>query len=312
MTDCYSNTDPTSPLRGKIDQRLRGFLLSPINPNRVQEHKGHSHLAAWDVRRALIWCFGFGGYSTETRELTCIHESSPGPGRFTVSYRAQVRLIVRDKDGHTIGWWDDVAVGGATNQPGAEAAHDLAVKSALSGALKRAAVNLGDQFGLSLYNAGSLLPVVRRAIPYLENNTTAADADAEPVKGDTDPTTTSGDAPDTGEAPAREQVTEAEASQRDFLEEARQAATREEAEAIRNAAAAGGAPGYVLELARIASTKPPTVTTPSVKEEAEALAARFGLTLNQLSQAAVEALGVPLDRAAEDVARKWLASVATT
>jgi recombination DNA repair RAD52 pathway protein len=36
----------------------------------------------------------------------------------------------------------------------------MAIKSAESDALKRAAINLGTQFGLSLYNNGSLRDVV--------------------------------------------------------------------------------------------------------------------------------------------------------
>jgi hypothetical protein len=41
------------------------------------------------------------------------------------------------------------------------------MKTALSQALKRCAVNLGDQFGLSLYNDGSQAPVVLRSLAYM-------------------------------------------------------------------------------------------------------------------------------------------------
>ena len=40
----------------------------------------------------------------------------------------------------------------------------MAVKTAESDALKRAAINLGDQFGLSLYNNGSTAPVVTQTL----------------------------------------------------------------------------------------------------------------------------------------------------
>lgn len=59
-----------------------------------------------------------------------------------------------------LGRWHGVACGDAINQPSAADAHDLALKTADSQALKRAAVNCGDQFGLSLYNGGTLEPVV--------------------------------------------------------------------------------------------------------------------------------------------------------
>jgi recombination DNA repair RAD52 pathway protein len=41
---------------------------------------------------------------------------------------------------------------------------DMAVKTAETDALKRAAINLGDQFGLSLYNNGSLRPIIIRTL----------------------------------------------------------------------------------------------------------------------------------------------------
>jgi hypothetical protein len=52
------------------------------------------------------------------------------------------------------------ATGAAVNYPSRANAHDQALKTAQSQAFKRACVNLGDQFGLSLYNDGSTEAVV--------------------------------------------------------------------------------------------------------------------------------------------------------
>ena len=130
-------------------------LLAPIHPNRVQHLRGQSHVEAWDVRRWLNRVFGFGGWSDETRELVCVSEREINPGRWTVVYRAQTRLTVKTTDGRTLSSWDDAAMGDSRNQPSLGDAHDMAMKTALSQALKRCAVNLGDAFGLSLYNDGS-------------------------------------------------------------------------------------------------------------------------------------------------------------
>jgi hypothetical protein len=130
-------------------------LLAPINPSRVQNLKGQSHLEAWDVRRWLNRVFGFGGWSDETLELVCVAEREINPGRWTVIYRAQVRLTVKTTDGRTLTAYDDAAMGDSRNQPSLGDAHDMAMKTALSQALKRCAHNLGDAFGLSLYNDGS-------------------------------------------------------------------------------------------------------------------------------------------------------------
>jgi hypothetical protein len=120
-------------------------------------------MEAWDIRRQLIRVFGFGGHSTETLALDLVAERETKQGdrsRWTVVYRAQVRLTVYDGNGNRIGSWDDGAAGDSVNQPSLGDAHDMAMKTALSQALKRCATNLGDQFGLSLYNDGSPEAVV--------------------------------------------------------------------------------------------------------------------------------------------------------
>ncbi|MEW9521829.1 Rad52/Rad22 family DNA repair protein [Streptomyces tubercidicus] len=150
------------------------MLHNGITSNRVQNLRGMSHLEAWDVRRQLIRIFGFGGFRVETLSLDLVHEDS-GLRRkknkqgeeygapymaWTLVYRAQVRLTILTPDGREITHFEDGAAGDAINQPSVGDAHDLAMKTALSQALKRCAVNLGDQFGLSLYNDGALDAVV--------------------------------------------------------------------------------------------------------------------------------------------------------
>ncbi|KUN02777.1 hypothetical protein AQI95_24875 [Streptomyces yokosukanensis] len=157
------------------DQQV-GFLLQPINGNRVRNLRGMSHLEAWDVRRQLIRIFGFEGFAVETLSLELVHErgeqrkkknSADTYTAWTIVYRAQVRLTVKTTDGQIIATFEDAAAGDAVNQPSVGDAHDLAMKTALSQALKRCAVNLGDQFGLSLYNDGSQAAVVMRSLAYM-------------------------------------------------------------------------------------------------------------------------------------------------
>lgn len=156
-------------------------LLRPVDPDRVgSDGKGFAHMEAWDIRRYLIRIFGFGGHDTDLLESTLIaetsipdHQKKDRNGKpygqpfeaWTVIYRVAVRLTVK-VDGVELGHWHGIATGDATNQPSRADAHDLALKTADSQALKRAATNLGDQFGLSLYNKGRLTPVVQSALPY--------------------------------------------------------------------------------------------------------------------------------------------------
>lgn len=166
----------------RLTEQQVGFLLQPISGNRVRNLRGMSHLEAWDVRRQLIRIFGFEGFTVETLALDLAHdhmnpnyrkknkqgeEYGKPHAAWTVVYRAQVRLTVKTTDGQTIAMFEDAAAGDAVNQPSVGDAHDLAMKTALSQALKRCAVNLGDQFGLSLYNDGSRDAVVMRSLAYM-------------------------------------------------------------------------------------------------------------------------------------------------
>jgi len=148
------------------DQQLK-VLYSALHNDRVGfNQKGFAHVQQWDVRRFLIRVFGFGGYDTELVSIDLIREiehppnSQGGKPRWTVAYRVHQRLTVKDIAGRPIATFDGVATGDAQNQPSLGDAHDGAVKEADSQSLKRAAVNLGDAFGLSLYNGGKTNPVV--------------------------------------------------------------------------------------------------------------------------------------------------------
>lgn len=147
-------------------------LLEPLNPDRVKYRgkgsKEYGYLPQWDVRCRLIQIFGFGGFDIETIELKRA-EVIKYDGRVFVVYEAQVRLTIKSPDGSVIARYEDAATGDAIGHIGAtddEArltlgqAFDLAVKSAVSNALNRCTTNLGDQFGLSLYDDGSTDPVV--------------------------------------------------------------------------------------------------------------------------------------------------------
>jgi recombination DNA repair RAD52 pathway protein len=127
-------------------------LFKPINLERVQITQGHANLEAWDVIAHLTRIFGFMDWDKEIDcELIFETQRDPSkPGGWDVAYRAKCRLTVRDaEEFETV--HEDVATGDAQNQPSRADAHDLAIKAAASTALKRAAKDLGNQFGLSLY-----------------------------------------------------------------------------------------------------------------------------------------------------------------
>jgi len=138
-------------------------LLKPLNPSRVAKRSGGggkqlSYLEAWDVKAHLIRLFGFGGWSWEVTTAEQAFEQDTG-GKWNVGYRVIGTLSIPSLDCS----YTEAAVGSSTLPQRGEA-HDMAIKTAESDAIKRAAINLGTQFGLSLYDNGSLNDVVKATL----------------------------------------------------------------------------------------------------------------------------------------------------
>jgi hypothetical protein len=170
-TEAPASTTAEGPTSHTQNQAIGRFtapqlrlLHRPLDPNRIgKDDKGFAHMQAWDIKRYLLRVFGFAGYDTENRELALVREIETPNGnrsKWTVVYRAQVRLIVKDVHGRELGHWDGEAAGAGNNLPNLADAHDMGMKTASSQAFKRAATHLGDSFGLSLYNNGSPQAVV--------------------------------------------------------------------------------------------------------------------------------------------------------
>lgn len=160
-----------------------GQLLRPINSARVgKDGKGFAHVEAYEIRAHLNRILGFARWSEEVLEQTMVFEDSTVDGnrtKWTVCYRSLLRLTVCDPAGHPLAVYTEGATGDATNMPSRADAHDMALKTSQSQAFKRAAMNLGDQFGLSLYNKGSMRPLVVRTLLW---EPPAAD-EAQPAAG---------------------------------------------------------------------------------------------------------------------------------
>ena len=143
------------------DEQLKE-LLKPIDPARVgKDGKGFSHVEAWDIRRTMNRIFGFGNWSARVDHMELIYETSTEDvkPRWSVAYRARCSIEIGSMmDGGAV--YTEWAAGDATNYPSRADAHDQAIKTAESQAFKRCAVNLGDQFGLSLYKNGSTAATV--------------------------------------------------------------------------------------------------------------------------------------------------------
>lgn len=156
---------PRTPLTTRqIDQ-----LLQPINPKRVlKDGRGNAHLAQHDVTAHLTRIFGFCGWEKKIIHEELVFEqerviNGKPSGRWDVCYKVRLKLVVKSPSGEVVCATEDGSMGVAENQRRGEA-HDLAYKSAISLSLKRAAKDLGDQFGLSLYNHGETKALVLQTL----------------------------------------------------------------------------------------------------------------------------------------------------
>lgn len=151
----------TTPLTTE-QQRI---LMSALNPARVshrdQSGRRLSYVEAFDIKATLVRLFGFGGFSSEVLEYRVedIREvpRSKGDG---VNYRATVSARLRLTI-HQLGAVYTEAASSTQTNPDLGEALDFALKTCASDALKRCAINLGTQFGLSLYEDGKTSDIVR-------------------------------------------------------------------------------------------------------------------------------------------------------
>jgi recombination DNA repair RAD52 pathway protein len=154
-----------SPTTTPLSTAQLRALHNNINKDRVARRDGMSYLEAWDVKTSLIRVFGYAGFSAECLEAKIIREEqvpqarNPEKMNWSVSAQATVRLTIHQ----TGAVYTESAIAN-NKQPDWGEAADTALKSAESDALKRAAIYLGTQFGLSLYADGATSDVVKTVL----------------------------------------------------------------------------------------------------------------------------------------------------
>lgn len=173
-------TTTETPQRKLTYDQLRA-LFADLNPKRVKSRttpgssKPMSYLEAWDVKAALIRVFGPAGTSWTQQDAQIVQiekvpkvkwvngvkEALPFPENFNWQITAQVRgTLTIHQTGASYG---GVAVCTQVGSTFGDVA-DFAMKTADSDALKRGAIFLGTQFGLSLYDDGSTTDIVRMSM----------------------------------------------------------------------------------------------------------------------------------------------------
>ena len=134
-----------------FNEEQKKLLNQKINKNNVSFRSGGggqklAYVESWHVIQEANRIFGFDGWSSETIELKQVSESKDSYNNTIISYNAKVRVTVGDvvKEGIGSGHGRGKGIDGEK--------HESAAKEAESDARKRALMQFGDQFGLSLYD----------------------------------------------------------------------------------------------------------------------------------------------------------------
>jgi recombination DNA repair RAD52 pathway protein len=143
-------------------------LLNPVREDRIEVKQGLSYVPQQEVRAELNRTFGMGNWDSQVIHMELAYENTqPGTGKnadktyWICGYAAAVRLRVRNYEGEPIAEFIEYHFEENAPQPNRGEARVLAMTSAASYALRRAAIGLGDAFGLHLYDRGNLNPIVR-------------------------------------------------------------------------------------------------------------------------------------------------------
>jgi hypothetical protein len=139
------------------------YLLRGIQDFRVRELDGHSHVEQHDIRAHLTRVFGFARWSFDVTEQHIARQvevtmKNTKPGWNIVAHSIG-RLTVCAPSGRVLATYTEGHVGQSTGPVYGDVLGN-AITNSESYALKRCAISLGDQFGLSLYNKGSQQPIV--------------------------------------------------------------------------------------------------------------------------------------------------------
>lgn len=166
--------DEMTPKRGLTRAQV-ARLLKPIDSAAVDNKQGQSYIAQHEVRAELSRVFGFGNWDAQTEKMEFLWEKEVLPGEpeypakpkqgnppyYRACYMASVRVTIRDYWGNHLAEFVGYHAEANSVLPDRGEAHAMAITSAESYAFRRACINLGDRFGLSLYDKGSTAAYVK-------------------------------------------------------------------------------------------------------------------------------------------------------
>lgn len=170
-------TENTTTLSATAEATPRGLtvkqierLLNPVRRDRIETKNRLSYVPAHEVKAELTRTFGPGNWDHAIHDVTALYETvlvegdpqypdkAKGSGKtyYVVCYSVACTLRVRDYWGNPVFETTEYHAEENAPLPNRGEAHAMALTSAQSYALRRAALDLGDAMGLHLYDKGSL------------------------------------------------------------------------------------------------------------------------------------------------------------
>lgn len=165
--------------RGMLTFEQIDQLVLAINPAYVAQKNNNSYLSQHQARAEMNRIFGYLNWDSEVEEMKFAYEeiitdqndprwpkekdrvtpkrSSTG-AYYLTAYEGVVRVTIRDLWGMPLATYREYHFEENAIQPQRGEARGLAITSVASYALRRALINMGDRFGLGLYNRGSQAP----------------------------------------------------------------------------------------------------------------------------------------------------------
>ncbi|QNJ55551.1 ssDNA-binding protein [Microbacterium phage Phinky] len=145
--------------RGMLTFEQVAELVKAINTAYVDRKQGKmSYLAQHQARAEMNRIFGYGNWDLVESEPTLLYEEEKQSNgtKYIACYRMTVTVEVRDLWGMPVCTVTGTHAEANANLPDRSEAHAMAITSVSSYAMRRALINLGDRFGLGLYNGGSV------------------------------------------------------------------------------------------------------------------------------------------------------------
>lgn len=164
--------------RGRLTKAQIKRLLRPVPQGRLESKQGLTYVPQHEIRAELLRIFGPGNVEHTMTDPELIYETelnhgqpqyptkpkSGNPPYYVACYKVGCNLRVYDYAGRLVYDTTEWHVEENAPLPNRGEAHAMAVTSAQSYALRRAAISLGDAMGLHLYERGSTAAFVKGSL----------------------------------------------------------------------------------------------------------------------------------------------------